>query len=230
MQMSVQPKGAKIWDELFSKCLEERTEFSKFEVLVENASRHTPVSGKTCIESLMRQSRPVILDPRLVTYVELLLQSGKIDVPDVLDCVLQAFMKSSVNEVATTLATERGRKSYEACILQVLTHQLSVNERMSGDVPRRIGAIHTLKPFAAWLAFFSGAFNNAPTLSNPKLEVADAFGHFTVSYINSLSLVGILDNGAPKGTLNSIVTAKSYAVTDSLQNFGKCSGDIYHHS
>ena len=228
--MSMQPKGAKVWDQLFSKCLEKRTSFSEFKVLVEDASRQTPVAGRVCIRSLMRQDRPAILDPRLISYIEILLQSGTVDIPDVLEYVLQMFMKSSIDEGVISLTVQHGRKSYEAAIMNLLTHEISVDDRKLTSDSGRIKLVYILKPFASWLSFFSQTFNDAAPLSGPQLDVADAFGQFAVSYINKLSLSGILDHGAPKSMQLSIVADKSYVEADASQNFERSLDSISHHS
>lgn len=197
--LPLKSKGTETWDGVFSNCLKERTGFAEFKNLIKETSCNVPISGQACIDSLLRQDHSVEIDPRLLGYVEILLQTGKVDVQNVLFCVLQMFQKSSVDEIATAKAVACERRSYEACILQGLTHELTINGRDPVETSARTKAIHILRPLTAWLMFFSISYDDANALSGPALEVADAFGRLLATYINSLSLVGLLDGGAPKG-------------------------------
>ena len=205
--LPVKSKGIELWDGVFSNCLKERTGFAEFQNLIRETSCKVPISGQACINSLMRQDRSAEIDPRLLGYVEILVQSGKVDVQNVLSCVLHMLQKSSVDEIATAKAIACGRRSYEACILQGLTHELSINGRDPVEISARVKAIHILRPLTAWLTFFSMSYDNANALSGPALEVADTFGRLLATYINSLSLVGILDGGAPKGIESTLTDA-----------------------
>ena len=198
--LPVQSKEIEKWDEVFSNCLKNRIGFSEFRSLVVETSCKVPISGQACIESLMRQERPTEIDPRLLGYVEILVQSGQADVRDVLICVLQMFKKSSVDETTTERAIVCTRQSYEACILQGLVHELSNNGR-EPDTSIRTKLVHILKPLTAWLSYFSMSYDDTNSPSGPALEVADAFGRLLATYINSLSLVGILAGDPPKGNV-----------------------------
>ncbi|KAL9120982.1 MAG: hypothetical protein Q9187_002457 [Circinaria calcarea] len=201
--LPVQSKEIGKWDEVFSNCLKNRIGFSKFRSLIVETSCKVPISGQACIESLMRQDRPAEIDPRLLVYVQILVQSGQVDIRDVLTCVLQMFKKSSLDETTTERAIACGRQSYEACILQGLAHELSINGR-DPDASIRTKFIHILKPLTAWLSYFSMSYDGTNAPSGPALEVADAFGRLLATYINSLSLVGILDGGPPKAFKKSL--------------------------
>ena len=196
----VQTISAKGWDSFFAGCLKKRVGFREYNALVEEKWQKVPVTGAACIGSLLRQDRPATtIDPRFIGYVEQLVKSGKVDIPDVLNCILPTFEDLSADEAAIAAAIQHGRKAYEASILEGLNHELVARRRKPPNFSARASAIRTLKPFKAWLAYLTKSFSNSEALTGPFLEVVDAFGQFAVSYISWLSVVGVIDSQIPKG-------------------------------
>ena len=196
----VQKGGTNGWDHFFASCLKNRIGFREFNALVEEEWKEAPVSGTACIGSLLRQEHSAsTIDPRFTGYVELLVRSGKVDIPDVLDSILRTFEDLSTDEAAIAAAIQHGRKAYEASILEGLNHELTARRQKPANNSARVCAIRTLKPFTAWLLYLTKSFGNSQALTGPSLEVVDAFGQLAVSYISWLSVVGVLDHQVPKG-------------------------------
>ena len=214
---SKQAKGVEIWDEVFSRCLQERVDFPEFVKLIVKASSKAPVSGQVCLSSLMKHDHVSVVDPRLLIYVELLLQKGIVDIPDVLSLVLQMFGVSVARHVVAMSPPRSGRKSYEVPMLNLVTHELSENRKNSSDSNAKTKAIAISRPFGQWLAFFSRNFNSVDGLSGSALEVANALGQFAVSFINHLSLVGLLDGKITDGI-------ESYSSKAGNMKLMRCSG------
>lgn len=192
-----------MWDELFSGCLQERIDFPKFVKLITKTSSKAPVPGYVCLESLMRHDHVSVVDPRLLMYVELLLQNGIVDVPDVLSLVLRLF-GISVTQQAVAMETPRSaKKSNTIPLLGLITHELSENRKGSTESNAKTRAMAILKPFGQWLAFFSRNFNNVDGLSGSISQVVDSFAQFAVAFINHLSQVGLLDGKITDGIASS---------------------------
>ena len=190
----------KEWDDFFAGCLRKRIGLREFNALVELKWQKAPVSGAACIGTLLRQDRSAIaIDPRFTGYVESLVESGKVDIPDVLDSILRTFEDLSADEAAIAAAIQHGKKAYEASILEGLIQELAASRRKSPNNATRACAIRTLKPFTAWLVYLLKSFGQSDALASPLLEVVDAFGHFAVAYMSWLSVVGVLDHQVPKG-------------------------------
>ena len=196
----VQKQETKEWDEFFAGCLRTRIGFHEFNALVELKWQKAPISGTACIGSLLRQDRSAIaIDPRFSGYVESLVESGKVDIPDVLDSILRTFEDLTADEAAIAAAIQHGKKAYEASILDGLIQELATSRRKSPSNVTRACAIRTLKPFTTWLVYLLKSFRQSAALTSPLLEVVDAFGHFAVAYMSWLSDVGVLDHQVPKG-------------------------------
>ena len=197
------------WETFFATCLQKRLDPDRFSSLTELMYRRSPLEGRTICRALLKHDKKepflVLIDPRLLQYIEQLLLLGYIKVADVLRSSLDFFMTKGRAEEKKTASSGSLGSSLEANVLKILYGEL-----LEGRGPKnRDEAIPVMKSLIAWLSLVQRSYDGSSDVPRPSLDLCDALGHFTASFLSQVTMANILGSNLPKGNLSKCGLATS---------------------
>ena len=224
--MTAKDERSQKWENFFSMCLRKRLGRDEFIKLFKAMNAKEKSRGQLLMTALLYpevENSPVtFVDPRMLQYVEILLDQGQVSLEDCLDSMFVSF--KSHHESVHGNASLVGR-SKEAAIVQVL-----IDEIVEKAQPKsKIGAISQSQSLIAWLSIFKDPVEDAHLLTQPLLNLYSLTGQLTSSIISNMSLNGILDAKVPKGLLfkNSLASLEPSIDKSKLQKLRICLGAPY---
>ena len=205
------------WERLVSRCLQQRLPPAKLEKFATLLTARTPLSPASLADILLRPRSPAVtgFDPLIPLYVERLLESNRLRLPDILLVLLQrsryhhssgvADVEREEDALATDARWHNSAELEETILLRV------ARILMLARAPQtRAEGWSLLKTAADWMTAVVASStrdqmmrdmsgSTAPVLTPDDMAVTDALGTFVVALVENLRIVNLLSGPGPKG-------------------------------